>query len=742
MITSLNIKNVATCDPEDGVQINDLKKVNFIYGANGSGKTTISNYILNTSDTNYKDCQIEWDNDEPLTTYVYNKRFREQSFFKGDIPGVFTFGNATPEQVQELSDKKDEIKELREAAREEKRRLKGFEEQLEGEADRFKETVWNTYNTPNKIQFREAFKNCGTKEKFKNRLLQEYGNNASELFSKEELLDQAKTVFGERPQVIDPLPLLDVERFKVIEELETWETPIVGKNDVPIADLIKKLGNSDWVDQGQKFIHNETCPFCQQQTIYADFKKQLEDFFNESYKNKLIEVEKLGVEYKELSKKLIGQIEKIEQREKEKSDTKIDWINFNTEIELLKSRLKESQTVMDDKLKEPSRKFSITILTDLYDQLNERITLANKAIETHNKIVKNYDTAHRNLVQSIWKWIIEEARPTIEAHNKAISGITKAKQALEATQKETINKGIQLKKDIEELTANTTGVEFSELEMNKLLESYGFNSFRIVKSPKVINCYQIQREDGTLVESTLSEGEVTFITFLYFYQLAKGGHEEDKVNERRVLIVDDPISSLDCNVLFVVSSLLRRYLDEIRSGEGNIVQLILLTHNSYFHKQIAIVEGRNQLRADTAFWILRKGRKWTSIESYGNENPISSTYELLWKELRSEDNKSSVLLKNAMRRILEYYFTVFGQFSNIKNLPDKFKTIEEQLICKSLISWVHDGSHDIADEIHVTDNDDTVQRYKDVFQAIFDSNGQLGHYNQMMGIEIEENKTR
>jgi len=741
MINSLNIKNVATCDPENGVQINDLKKVNFIYGANGSGKTTISNFILNPSDANYKDCQIEWKNDEPLTTYVYNKQFREQSFFKGDIPGVFTFGKATPEQMHELNDKKEEIKELRETAKEEKRRLKGFEEQLISEANRFKETIWGTYSVPNKTMFKEAFKNCGTKETFKNRLIQEYDNNASDLYTKEELIEKAKTVFGERPQVIDPLPLLDVERLKEIEELEIWETSIVGKNDVPIADLIIKLGNSDWVDQGQKFIRNDTCPFCQQETINTDFKKHLEDFFNESYKSKLIEVEKLGVEYKELSVKLIAQIEKIEQREKENSDTKIDWIVFNTEIDLLKSRLKESQTVMNDKLKEPSRKFSITLLTDLYDQLNERITAANKAIDTHNEIVKNFNAAHRKLVEFTWKWIIEEGRPTIEAHIKAISGVTKAKQALEVTQKETNNKGIQLKKEIEELTANTTGVEFSELEMNKLLESYGFNSFSIVKSPKEENCYQIQRADGSLVESTLSEGEVTFITFLYFYQLAKGGHQEDKVNERRVLIVDDPISSLDSNVLFVVSSLLRRYLDEIRSEEGNIVQLILLTHNSYFHKQIAIVEGRNQLRADTAFWILRKGKKWTSIETYGNENPISSTYELLWRELRSEDNKSSVLLKNAMRRILEYYFTVFGQFSNIKNLPDTFETIEEQMICKSLISWVHDGSHDIADEIHVSDNDDAVLRYKGVFREIFNSNGQLGHYNQMMGIEIGEIKT-
>ena len=70
MITSLNIKNVATCDPENGIQINDLKKVNFIYGANGSGKTTISNFIHNPSDAKFIDCQIEWENDEPLTTYV------------------------------------------------------------------------------------------------------------------------------------------------------------------------------------------------------------------------------------------------------------------------------------------------------------------------------------------------------------------------------------------------------------------------------------------------------------------------------------------------------------------------------------------------------------------------------------------------------------------------------------------------------------------------------------------------
>lgn len=736
MIKSIQIKDIATYSSE-GVYLEDLKPVSFIYGANGSGKTTISNFIENPSDEKYTSCNLEWENDQPLTTYVYNKNFREQSFFKGDIPGVFTLGKASVEQQKALINKKEEIKELRKIALEEKRRITGFDDQLVDEANRFKETVWNSFSKPYKVDFKEAFRNCGTKETFKDRILQEFKVNSADLQSKEDLLDQAKTIFGEKPQEIDSLSLLAVDRLKEIEELEIWGMPIVGKKAVPIAELIDELGNSDWVDKGQKFIKDETCPFCQQETINEDLKKQLDGFFDETYKNKLNEVEQLRNEYEELSNSLMEQINLLEQREETASDTKINWINFKTEIELLESRINDSKKVMSDKLKEPSRKFSITVLTDLYDQLNDRIIEANKFIATHNNLVKNFNTSHRQLVQSVWRFLVEQAKPTIEAHNKAMNGIKRSKELLEDTQKETIRKGIQLKTEIEKLTEGTTGVEFSELEINKLLESFGFNSFRIVRSPKDENCYQIQREDGTLVESTLSEGEITFVTFLYFYQLAKGGHTENAVNERRVLIVDDPISSLDSNVLFVVSSLLRRYMDELRSGEGNVVQLILLTHNSYFHKQMAIIEGRNQSRSDTAFWMLRKGKKWTSLEPYGVNNPISSTYELLWNELKSEENKSSVMLQNAMRRILEYYFTVFGQFSNIKKLPDTFAPIEEKMICRSLISWVNDGSHDIADELHVSDNDQTVQRYKTVFRKIFEVNHQLGHFNQMMGIENE-----
>lgn len=55
MIESLKIKNIATYDTVDGVQIPDLKKVNFFFGYNGSGKSTIVKYLYNLSlDTSLK----------------------------------------------------------------------------------------------------------------------------------------------------------------------------------------------------------------------------------------------------------------------------------------------------------------------------------------------------------------------------------------------------------------------------------------------------------------------------------------------------------------------------------------------------------------------------------------------------------------------------------------------------------------------------------------------------------------
>ena len=48
-----------------------------------------------------------------------------------------------------------------------------------------------------------------------------------------------------------------------------------------------------------------------------------------------------------------------------------------------------------------------------------------------------------------------------------------------------------------------------------------------------------------------------FVSFLYFYHLLKGSWSESGVTTDRVVVIDDPVSSLDADVLFIVSTLIR-----------------------------------------------------------------------------------------------------------------------------------------------------------------------------------------
>ena len=114
-------------------------------------------------------------------------------------------------------------------------------------------------------------------------------------------------------------------------------------------------------------------------------------------------------------------------------------------------------------------------------------------------------------------------------------------------------------------------------------------------------------------------------------------------------------------------------------------------------------------------------------------NPIQSSYELLWQELKSENVKSSITVQNIMRRIIENYFKLLGKYGD-DDLIQKFGTKEEQEICKSLISWINDGSHSINDDLFVELQDRTIENYKNVFKEIFILTNHEGHYNMMMGI--------
>lgn len=734
MIKQINLKNVATYDNQ-GVQFDDLKKVNFIYGANGCGKTTISNFIYHNSNLKFNSCSLAWQNALPLEVLVYNKEFRERNFGKGKLNGVFTLGEATAEQIKIIEKKTEELKAIKsDGVKKHETRDKLTEDKSKLEHD-FKEATWTKVYKKYETAFKEAFQGSMLKETFKSKLLQEFSSNRVQLETFENLQAKAKTIFGEQPKRIEPISQISFERVLEIEANEICKKIIVGKADVDIAKLIQRLNINDWVNQGKEYIGDKTCPFCQQETITDDFKKQIESFFDETYLKDIKQLKELKQEYNSLTQNIINQLNGIETNQKSFSNTKLDIDKFSAYLKTLISQNTMNNEFLNNKVKEPSRSIELISIKEQAELVSTLIKKANSDIKKHNDIVINYATERSNLIKAIWRYLVEEYKTEISQFNTQKSGLETGITNLDKQYKAKIAEYKTLDAEIKNLNKNVTSIQPAIDEINRILKSYGFLNFEIVPAQED-GFYQIQREDGTVAETTLSEGETTFITFLYYLQLTKGGISEVEVNNERVLVIDDPISSLDSNVLFVVSTLIKDIIKQIKEDRGNIRQLILLTHNVYFHKEVSFIDGRTKTCNKTNFWILRKNDKVTSLQSFKTDNPIQSSYELLWQELKSEDLKSTLTVQNIMRRIIENYFKLLGKYGD-DDLILKFSTKEEQEICRSLISWINDGSHSINDDLYVELQDRTIETYKKVFKNIFVLTKHEGHYDMMMNLTEE-----
>ncbi|EBB3315930.1 hypothetical protein CJK75_18750, partial [Salmonella enterica] len=53
----LKLKNITSYKKDSFTTLNLSKKINILYGHNGCGKSTISNYFYNPNNTDYKECE-------------------------------------------------------------------------------------------------------------------------------------------------------------------------------------------------------------------------------------------------------------------------------------------------------------------------------------------------------------------------------------------------------------------------------------------------------------------------------------------------------------------------------------------------------------------------------------------------------------------------------------------------------------------------------------------------------------
>jgi wobble nucleotide-excising tRNase len=732
MLQEIFIANEASY-PATGQTIEGLKAVNFVFGTNGSGKTTISRVIADI--TGHTDCRVLWKDGREVQCLVYNSDFA-RDHFDSKMRGIFTLGQVNAETLTKIENAREAIRLLGfsitnlENTLDGEDRKSGKNGELQTLRSSFEEKCWKI-KTQHDAYFSQAFEGYrNAKPKFCDKLLEELAANNSTVHTVDILKARATTVFEKGIDRIATLPLPDFSSLVELEASAILAKKVVGKEDINIAALIRKLGNSDWVKAGIGYLENDEtpCPFCQQD-VPTDLRRQLAEYFDEAYTGDIAEIDRVKLTYETYSTSIIERLEAIFGE----GNRYLDGQLLRTEIDRLTDRVALNKRLLEQKRKEASSVIRLEPLEEITAALHKQILDANTAITSHNATFDNLGTAKATLISEIWKCLLEESSADFSDYQKAKAALDKAISGLSQGIKTKKDESTKAKLELSELEKSVTSVQPTVNEINAILTSFGFTGFSLKAAGENDSQYEIIRGDGSNAAKSLSEGERSFITFLYFYHRIRGSFTESGMNADRVIVFDDPVSSLDSDVLFIVSALIKRVLAEARQSNGQIKQVFVLTHNIYFHKEVSFDPSRSttECRKDETFWIVRKTDDKSAIINFGY-NPIKTSYELLWGEVK-DPNKSKLTIQNTLRRILENYFKILGNMDK-DAIVAQFEG-RDQMVCSSLYSWVNDGSHTFQDDLYISSDDSMVDRYLRVFREIFEKTNHMGHFNMMMGGE-------
>ncbi|OFX69187.1 MAG: hypothetical protein A2X14_01460 [Bacteroidetes bacterium GWD2_33_33] len=726
MITKLKLHNTA-CYSEV-VEIIP-KEINYFFGGNGVGKSSMGNVISNINA--YPDCELNWVT-SPIEINIYNKLFVKSSFSQSNqIKGIFTLGKASTDAQTFIEETNKKIGEL-------KTKVEGLEKSKTQQSDKLSTKVTDMQNKAwaLKRKYEDDFKPAfigfmGGGESFFNKCLAEQSNTSTLLLEKD-IKEKCSRVFNDNLKSLDFISDFTFEELESKENSDILKTKIIGKEDIEIAKLIQKLDNSDWVKDGVDYLQvtKSICPFCQQ-TINTDLRKEIESFFDETYDNQKTELNDFIETYKSYIQNLISELELLVNRE----IAILDFKELNDKIELLNELFKNNLSTLEDKQKTPSIPTKIDSLGEILKEISTLVASYKYKVEENNKTVLNIKNEKDTLKSEIWRFIINELDVDLKSYNSTKQAVNKAIASISETMKTTKEEKEKLETQVKEKEADVTSVKPTVNEINKILYLFGFTNFSLAEAEKK-GFYKVIREDGSEVQETLSEGESTFLTFLYFYYMLRGSTSDTGIGKDKIVVIDDPISSLDSNVLFIVSNLTKELIRDVKNKANGLKQIFILSHNVYFFKEVTFKGNGNNKWKEEAYWIIRKLDNKACIKEH-EKNPIKTTYELLWRELDDIEQINSATIFNTLRRILEYYFNILGGLDYEKAISE-FEG-EQQIICKSLISWINDGSHFINDDLVVDAEPENVAKYLKVFRLIFERLGHESHYRMMIkNLKIED----
>ena len=477
-----------------------------------------------------------------------------------------------------------------------------------------------------------------------------------------------------------------------------------------ISNVIDALKNdpelSEWVKTGlvkHKKDNSSECLFCGE-TLSANRLRELEAHFNEKYNAFITEIENI-------SEAIQSAINCLKSGNLPNRLSLYDHLHVNYEIKSqeleqdmnkIKTYLQDLRDILDKKSRVPfqaiEREFEIIIGN------TEIIIALNSIIGKHNEETDNFQSE------------IDSARSSIEESmvSHYLADYTQKKTDIE-----------NLSSDIQKISEKTTKLQLQITEIEKDIEEHR----RPADELNTDICAYLGRKELTfeiqgtgyqisrngIVAKNLSEGEKTAISFLYFL---KSLEDKSFSLKNGIVVIDDPVSSLDNNALFHAFGFMKN-----RTKDAS--QLFILTHNHALFRQVKnwFNHLKNQRKENkniqpARFYMLvsstngdSRSSEITQLDSllHEYESEYHYLFSLIYKAANLQENNDlweNYHLPNIARRLMES-FLAFRKPSKSGNLHEQLDSIDYDVIKKTRILRFLD-THSHAKQISDPEHDPSI----------------------------------
>lgn len=735
--------------------------INYFFGNNGTGKSTLANTIRRGIGVSYRSGRSSSD----YMTYVFDQNFIDENMTRyHNLPGVFTI-NEINVDIQKQLDKigEEQIAAKKLVTEATKRKDEKVKEKDDLTAQLYKDCWKKTKNI--RTMFEKLLTGRKTSKAFT-----EAVKSASPV---KHNIDEMKRMYEslQSPSAKSYVRFSDVDNPTMLDSIEgqsILSQAIVNTANTPFAEFLKKLDSIQWVRQGHSTYHTLTegrCPYCMQE-LPTNFEDMLSASFDDQYNESLSKLNTFLTTYRETANNAFTSISILPTEIYPSVDIK----PYNEKLTVIKATIQSNINKIREKIDAPSIIITLEETAPLFLELSEIIQNYNKLIDTNNEIIAAGPQKKIECMNAVFEHSAFMLKDILDAYTKSEKSLDlEVKKQQKAIDEQN---GIlqNLRAKYRALSSKTVETETAMNTINMMLRDTGFQGFEVrphKETDKAAINYEVIRTDTGKIAENLSEGEKNFIAFLYFQQLVFGSSNAEGEFKDKIVVIDDPVSSMDSKALFVVGALVRKMIEICRNNADNrkaivagnfIKQIFILTHNAYFHREVSYAHVKHYVYV--SFYLIQKRYDKSSIRlcecqnpncpsEQMNVNPVKNSYAALWEEYK--EVSSPIPLMNIIRRILEYYFLQLCGYEGESLRKRILEDHKEDFIydddytkfdmASSMLSYISSTAHGINDDMHYVDDCSNPDVCRDTFRMIFQHMGQEQHFEMMMGNSEENIRT-